>query len=98
MELMKTRYNQAMDPRLYFYRDVSGKEVDLLLQRGSQLIPIEIKSSKTFSPSFLDGLKYFHNQSPKKAKRGTVIYGGTKTQKIGNFQLLTPENCYKLMY
>jgi len=97
MELMKTRYNRALDPRLYFYRDVSGKEVDLLLQQGSQLIPIEIKSSKTFSSSFLNGLRYFHEQSPKKAKGGAVIYGGMKTQKIGNFQLFTPENCSQLM-
>lgn len=96
MELMKARYNKAMDPRLYFYRDVSGKEIDLLLQKGSFLIPIEIKSSKTFSSSFLNGLKYFHEQSSK-AKKGALVYGGTKTQKIKNFQLFTPENCYKLM-
>lgn len=97
IELMKARYNQAIDPRLYFYRDISGKEIDLLFQQGSQLIPIEIKSSKTFSSSFLNGLKYFHEQAPKKAKEGTVIYGGKKSQKIQNFQLLTAENCSQLM-
>jgi hypothetical protein len=97
LELMKARYNQAKDPHLYFYRDNTGKEVDLLLQQGSQLIPIEIKSNKTFSPSFLNGLKYFHEQSPKKAEGGAVIYGGKKTQKLENFQLLTPESCFRLM-
>lgn len=97
IELMKARYNQAIDPRLYFYRDISGKEIDLLFQQGSQLIPIEIKSSKTFSSSFLNGLKYFHEQAPKKAKGGTVIYGGKKSQKIKNFQLLAAENCSQLM-
>jgi uncharacterized protein len=98
VELMKARYNQAKDPRLYFYRDVAGKEVDLLFQQGSRLTPIEIKSSKTFLPSFFNGLKYFHEQTPKKAKGGVVIYGGTKTQKIENFQLLTAENCSQLMH
>lgn len=97
IELMKARYNQAIDPRLYFYRDISGKEIDLLFQQGSQLIPIEIKSSKTFSSSFLNGLKYFHELAPKKAKEGTVIYGGKKSQKIKNFQLLAVENCSQLM-
>ncbi len=81
--------------RLYFYRDVSGKEVDLLFQRGSKLTPIEIKSSKTFSTSFLNNLKYFHMQSPKKAENGAVIYSGVKTQRIGRFQLYNPENCFK---
>ena len=94
---MKARYNQAMDPRLYFYRDVSGKEVDLLYQKGSRLIPVEIKSSKTFSPSFLEGLAYFHTQTPQKAEGGALIYGGTQTQKIDNFQLLNVENCAQFM-
>jgi hypothetical protein len=97
LELMKARYNQARDPHLYFYRDTTGKEVDLLLQQGSRLIPIEIKSSKTFSPDFLNGLKYFHEQTPKKADGGSVIYGGAKSQKIENFQLFTAENCSQLM-
>jgi uncharacterized protein len=97
VELMKARYNQATDPRLYFYRDVSGKEIDVLFQQGSNLVPIEIKSSKTFSPSFIKGLQYFHKQVQQKAKGGAVIYGGEKCQKIGSFQLLHVENCADLM-
>lgn len=97
VELMKARYNQALDPRFYFYRDVQGREVDLLLQRGSHLIPIEIKSSKTFSPSFLEGLKYFHGQAPQRAEGGALIYAGQKAQKVDAFHLYTPENCFQLM-
>ncbi len=97
IELMKARYNRALDPRLYFYRDVAGKEVDLLFQKGNQLIPIEIKSSKTFSSSFLEGLHYFHEQTPKRALGGALIYGGEKTQQINALQLLNPENCSQLI-
>ena len=93
VELMKARYNRAKDPRLYFYRDISGKEVDLLFQKGSCLVPIEIKSSKTFSSSFLNGLKYFHEQTPQRAEGGAIIYGGNLTQKIEAFNLFTVENC-----
>jgi predicted AAA+ superfamily ATPase len=98
VELMKARYNQAMDPRFYFYRDISGREVDLLLQQGSHLVPIEIKSRKTFSPSFLEGLQYFHEQAPQKAVGGALIYAGHQTQKIGAFRLLTAENCLQIMH
>ncbi len=98
VELMKARYNQAKDPRLYFYRDVLGREVDLLFQQGSNLIPIEIKSSKTFSPSFLEGLHYFHEQTPKRAEGGALIYAGAQTQKMGAFQLFNAENCSQLMH
>ena len=97
VELMKARYNQAMDPRLYFYRDVSGREVDLILQHGSRLIPIEIKSSQTFSPSHLEGLQYFHEQTPKKAEGGALVYAGKQSQKMGAFQLFNAENCAQLM-
>ncbi len=94
MELVKYRYNQGLDPNLYFYRDVMGKEVDLLYQKGSLLIPIEIKSSKTFSPAFLEGLDYFHEEAPKRAHGGIVIYTGKETQQLEKFRLLNLENCY----
>jgi predicted AAA+ superfamily ATPase len=97
LELMKERYNQGMDPRFYFYRDIAGKEVDLLIQRGSRLIPIEIKSSQTFSPSFLDSLRYFHEQAPKKAAGGALIYGGDQTQQLGPFQLIKADNCAEFL-
>ena len=40
-------------------------------QKGSKLIPIEIKNSKTFLASFLRGLKYFHKQTSK-AEDGVI--------------------------
>ncbi len=97
VELIKARYNAAADPRLYFYRDVAGKEVDLLFQRGSRLMPIEIKSSTTFSPSFLENLERFHAQAPKRAHGGAVVYGGAQSQKLGAFRLSSVEECSDLV-
>jgi hypothetical protein len=94
---MKARYNQALDLLFYFFRDVTGREGDLLLQQGSRLLPIEIKSSKTFSPAFLEALKYFHQQTGKKALGGAVIYGGDQTQRLGEYTLYNPENCSQLI-
>ncbi len=93
MELIKAKYNKGLEPQFHFYRDVSGKEVDVLMQRGSQLIPIEIKSSKTYSSSFLKGLKHFKAQAPDRVTGGVLIYGGDKTQNLNEFILLNPENC-----
>ncbi len=97
VELMKARLNQALDPHFYFYRDVSGREVDLLCQRGSRLMPIEIKSSKTFSTSFLEGLNYFHSQAPTRVEGGAVIYAGSQVQQVGAFQLLNVEKCARFI-
>lgn len=74
LELMKSRYNQGLDPNLYFYRDRQGKEVDVLYQKGRELIPIEIKSSITFNTSFLDSLASFCALS--QSKKRVLIYGG----------------------
>ena len=89
LELIKSRYNRALEPRLYFYRDVAGKEVDLLFQQGSHLVPIEIKSGKTLSPSLLGGLHYFHKQAPRRAFSGCLIYAGEEMQRIGDFHLFS---------
>ena len=70
---------------------------EIILKGGYPKIYIEIKSSKTFSPSYLDGLRYFHQQSPLKAKGGALIYGGKEIQKLGSFELFNGENCTELM-
>ena len=61
LELIKHRNNQGLDPQLYYYRDVQKKEVDVIFKQGNQLIPIEIKSSKTYHPEFLEKLISFKN-------------------------------------
>lgn len=45
-EVLKSYYNAGKHPDLYYYRDVDGKEVDLLIIEGNDIYPIEIKKSK----------------------------------------------------
>lgn len=45
-EILKSYYNAGKYPDLYYYRDVDGKEVDLLIVEGGNIYPIEIKKSK----------------------------------------------------
>jgi uncharacterized protein len=76
LELMKARYNQGLDPNLFFYRDSHGKEVDLIYQKGRELVPIEIKSSQTYNSSFLDTLRSFEALAKERAPKSFLIYGG----------------------
>lgn len=96
LELLKQSYNQAKEPHFYFYRDTSGKEIDLIKQQGSFLVPVEIKSSKTFSSGFLQGLDYFHSISQNKAKGGYIIYNGDTSQKIRNYELVPINSCHQM--
>ncbi len=76
MEALKSKLNGGRDPRLFFYRDSHGNEVDLIMQDGNELVPIEIKSSQTWHSSFLKGINYFRSLLGDRVLKGTVIYGG----------------------
>ena len=45
-EIVKSYYNSGKRPDLFYYRDIDGKEVDLLITEGNSIYPIEIKKSK----------------------------------------------------
>lgn len=53
-QLMRRYCNKGAEPRLHFFRESNGAEVDILLESGQTLYPIEIKRS--LSPK-LDDLK-----------------------------------------
>ena len=89
LELIKKRWNKGLEHRLYFYRDSNQNEVDVLYQTGHQLIPIEIKSSKTFHASFVRALEYLKKVMPERVVQVTVIYAGDTEQQVRGIRLLT---------
>lgn len=87
IELIKARYSKGLEHNLYFYRDNHQNEVDLIYKISNQLIPIEIKSSKTFNLSFLKGLKYFKKILKDRVINGYLIYNGDKNFNIEQFSV-----------
>ena len=83
-ELIKSRYNKGLEPNIYFYRDSNHREVDVLFKSGNNLIPIEIKSSKTFNIDFIDSINYFKKLSESRSPTGILIYAGEQEQRIGS--------------
>lgn len=73
-EYTKTFFNQGEESPLYFWRDKKGHEVDLILDQGNMLFPIEIKSSTTFNEDFLKNIHFFN--SLQKTESGRCVYGG----------------------
>lgn len=51
-EIVKSYYNAGRRPDLYYYRDIDGREIDLLLVEGDKIYPMEIKKAK--SPDHAD--------------------------------------------
>ncbi|MEO8179716.1 MAG: ATP-binding protein [Deltaproteobacteria bacterium] len=84
-ERMKGFLNAGEEAPLYFWRDSRGHEVDLVVDRGAQLEPVEVKSAATFDPSFLDGLRYF--STLQQHSGGQIIYGGDRSFHLHDFQV-----------
>ncbi len=78
-ELVKQGYNQVRRPNLFFFRDSGGHEIDILLDRGAAVAPIEVKAAATIADSFFDGLNYYRNLNAQ-SEPGTLVYGGTGNQ------------------
>lgn len=78
MECLKTRFNHGKMANLYFYRDSSGLEVDLLFKREQKFIALECKSSSTFSPALFSGLEKFTRLTPEVQHVYLVYNGETK--------------------
>lgn len=75
-DLYKQYYNSGIRPALYFWKD-QRHEIDGLIEQATTLIPLEIKASKTLSPSLFESLTYFEQIAQKAALPGFLIYGGT---------------------
>ncbi len=95
MELFKFRSNMGLEPQLYFYRDTHGNEVDVIFQRGHELVPIEIKAAKTFNQEFVKNLNFFQKITGERSSHGFVIYCGEKEQDIHKNRLINFRNSFE---
>ncbi|MCL2220034.1 MAG: DUF4143 domain-containing protein, partial [Chitinispirillia bacterium] len=64
------------DPNLYFYRDKSQHEVDIIEDFGTYLQAWEVKSAKAFHTDFTKNLKYLKNLLGGALTKTQVIYDG----------------------
>ena len=79
VEALKHRLNRGRDTQLWFFRDSSGLECDLLLEAGRGIAAIEAKSGSTVSGDFFTSLHKVAELVPNIVSR-TVVYGGHARQ------------------
>ena len=79
IEALKHRLNRGHQPNLWFFRDSSGLECDLLLETGEGTSAIEIKSGSTISGDYFTSLDKVADLVPDVVAK-TVVYGGTARQ------------------
>lgn len=76
VELIKERYNQGRLPKIYFYRENKGHEVDILRIEGLTMDLFEVKSNMTFNSAFYKNLDYVKRLLGEKVNRTMVVYDG----------------------
>ena len=89
-ELVKNRLNQGYNPAIWFWRDNTGVEIDCLVEKGTKLIALEIKSGKTFNEDMTSGLKHWQKISRSSAKEGNLnlIYAGSQKTSFKDIKLV----------
>lgn len=86
-EIFKQYYHQGVRPRLCFFRDSTGNEVDLVIEQGHDLVLIEIKSGQTVTRHFFTGLDRFSRFAGDRVQGGVVIYGGDRHQPRSDWEV-----------
>lgn len=81
-ELIKKRTNAGLPINLFYWRDKTGHEIDIIIDNAGKLLPIEIKSGKTINTEFFKNMDYWSDLS--KVKKSMVLYAGSQNQKRSN--------------
>ena len=79
-ELLKTRANLGLREPLHFWRDNIGTEVDVIIERGTEIAAVEIKSGPTVASDAFGNLnkwlKYAAERGQFSAVHPALVYGG----------------------
>ncbi len=83
VEMLKRRFNIGRPNNLFFWRDNTGNEIDLLIENSNELIPVEIKSGQTITSEMFKGLEFWQKIQKSDSKR-YLVYAGEMPQQRSN--------------
>ena len=79
-EFLKNRCNTGVREPLYFWRDNIGTEVDLILERGTEIAAVEIKSGLTVASDAFGNLNKWQKYATERGNFSVIypglVYGG----------------------
>lgn len=93
----KINYNHAKLCNFYFWRDNHGKEIDLIIEDGLKIKPVEIKSGYTFHTDFITGLEYWNKLSNNNPENAYLIYGGEENKFFKSTRIIPWHEMKKIM-
>ncbi len=96
-DLIKTRNNSAKNSNIFFWRDSKGNEINCLIKKENELIPVDIKSGQTISDYYFNNLNYW-KKIAKDSPDSTVIYAGDKSLETSKGYLMSWKDINKLSF
>ena len=96
-ELIKSKLNFGEKPSFFFWRDSNGNEVDLIVELGTKLMPIEIKSSRTLTHESFAGLEKWRVLAGEKSTMPALIFGGDESYKHKGIKVISWRECGQLL-
>ncbi len=81
-EQVKSQSFDSKSGNLFYWRDKTGHEIDLIIEKAGSIYPMEIKSAKTINTRFFKNLTYYQNLSG--VKQSALLYSGDEEQNRSN--------------
>lgn len=89
-DLLAWRQTQTPLPNVLYWRTVSGQEVDVVIEAGSRLLPIEVKTTTQPSTGDLGNLRAFMSDYADQVPGGLLLHTGQETFWIAKNVLAAP--------
>jgi predicted AAA+ superfamily ATPase len=89
-EIVKRFVHLGVEPQIYFWQTSAGTEVDIVVDTGEILIPIEVKFSATPRPAMISGIKAFRKDLGNRTAPGYLIHAGETRLPLGSEVMALP--------
>lgn len=83
-ELKRQETGHEKHHEFFYYREKDGPEVDIVIQKGTDLAGVEVKASATIRGSDFKSLRRFKKAAGKDFACGVVVYNGDTSGSLGN--------------
>lgn len=78
LKQLKRRFNAGKVPRLFFWRDHRGREIDLIEETAEGMRATEIKPGSTLQNGHFDNLHWLAEIAKEGLASVSLVYGGTR--------------------
>jgi len=96
-ELLKGRYNLGKSSNLSFWKDRSGREVDVVIDTAAKPIALEVKSGQTVASDYFRGLDSWARLTGDASARSWLVYGGEERQSRSQAEVLPWKDIHELV-